>query len=121
MPICARQFAFAACLTVGATAALAAAPSPSDGKTEPDAAKRGYVPAFTGYRAFADQPVIAWREANDTVGRIGGWQAYARESQGIVGGTNAVAPSILSPSPSSSPVPAKPAASPGSSDSHVKQ
>jgi hypothetical protein len=25
---------------------------------------------------------MPWREANDLVGRIGGWQAYAREGQG---------------------------------------
>lgn len=28
----------------------------------------------------ADKPV-PWRDANDTVGRIGGWRAYAREAQ----------------------------------------
>ena len=38
--------------------------------------------AFEGYRPFAEQPVGSWREANDVVGRIGGWKAYARESQG---------------------------------------
>lgn len=30
-------------------------------------------------RAPADKPV-SWREANDTVARIGGWRVYARES-----------------------------------------
>jgi hypothetical protein len=29
-------------------------------------------------RAPADKPV-SWREANDTVARIGGWRVYARE------------------------------------------
>jgi hypothetical protein len=42
------------------------------------------VPAFDSvfdeYRKFDDQPVSSWREANDTVGRIGGWRAYAREA-----------------------------------------
>ena len=27
------------------------------------------------------RPTIPWREANDTVARIGGWRAYAREAQ----------------------------------------
>lgn len=40
-----------------------------------------YRSAFEGYRAFADEPVRPWRETNDTVGRIGGWKAYAREAQ----------------------------------------
>lgn len=31
-------------------------------------------------RAPADKPV-SWREANDTVARIGGWRVYARESR----------------------------------------
>jgi len=30
-------------------------------------------------RRAADEPV-PWREANDRVGRIGGWRAYAREA-----------------------------------------
>ena len=30
-------------------------------------------------RAAADGP-ISWREANDTVARIGGWRVYAREA-----------------------------------------
>lgn len=119
MPFCARQFAFAACLTVGAAAALAAPPSPGDTKTVPDAARPGYVSAFAGYRTFADQPVIAWREANDLVGRIGGWQAYARESQGIVGGNQAGAPPMPSPLPA--PAPAKPGEPPPASHSHGKQ
>lgn len=38
--------------------------------------------AFEGYKRFDDQPVGSWRDANDTVGRLGGWQAYAREAQG---------------------------------------
>lgn len=40
-----------------------------------------YKSAFDGYRRFADEPVQPWRQANDTVGRIGGWMTYAREAQ----------------------------------------
>lgn len=32
------------------------------------------------YQRFADEKVQPWREANDNVGRIGGWREYARES-----------------------------------------
>lgn len=32
------------------------------------------------YRRFTEQPVGSWREANETVNRIGGWRAYAREA-----------------------------------------
>lgn len=46
------------------------------------AASSAYRSAFTGYRAFAEQSLTPWRQANDAVGQIGGWQAYAREGQG---------------------------------------
>lgn len=35
---------------------------------------------LAGYQAYTEQAVGSWREANDTVGRIGGWRAYAREA-----------------------------------------
>jgi len=41
-----------------------------------------YRSVFTDYRGLSEQPLAPWRESNDTVGRIGGWRAYARENQG---------------------------------------
>lgn len=38
-----------------------------------------YSSAFSDYQAYKDQPVQPWREANDKVGEIGGWRAYAKE------------------------------------------
>lgn len=40
-----------------------------------------YQSAFTHYHSFNEQPVLPWRETNDTVGKIGGWRFYAREGQ----------------------------------------
>lgn len=40
-----------------------------------------YQSAFDDYRPFGEEQLTSWREANDTVGRIGGWRAYAREAQ----------------------------------------
>ncbi len=37
--------------------------------------------AFRDHRPFSDAPPTDWRGANDNVGRIGGWRAYAREAQ----------------------------------------
>jgi hypothetical protein len=51
-------------------ASAPAAPSASD----------RYVSAFDGHRGHADAAPVPWRVANDTVGRIGGWRAYAREA-----------------------------------------
>lgn len=36
--------------------------------------------ALAGYRRDGEPAPLAWREANDNVGRIGGWRAYAREA-----------------------------------------
>ena len=40
-----------------------------------------YRSVFDGYRGYSEQPVQSWRAANDLVGRLGGWPAYARETQ----------------------------------------
>lgn len=42
-----------------------------------------YKSPLAEYRKFVEQPVGSWREANDNVGRIGGWRAYASESQEV--------------------------------------
>ena len=47
----------------------------------PTPATGSYESAFDGYRRFGDEALRPWREANDTVGAIGGWKAYAREAQ----------------------------------------
>lgn len=41
-----------------------------------------YQSAFEGYQAYSDEKLQPWKEANDTVGKIGGWRAYAKEAQG---------------------------------------
>jgi hypothetical protein len=56
-----------------------AGPDPADpAAVTPPAA---YLPVFGGYQPYADQAVGNWREANDAVGRIGGWREYAREAE----------------------------------------
>ncbi len=39
-----------------------------------------YYSVFTQYHVFTEQPVLSWREANDDVGKIGGWRSYAKEA-----------------------------------------
>ena len=58
--------------------------------------------AFTKYRRLTDVPVGSWRDANDTVTRIGGWRVYAREA------AQAASPAA---SPATSPAASAPAAS----------
>ena len=59
-------------------AAPVAAPAAS---AAPAAGAALYRSAFEGYRPLKDQPLLPWRESNDIVARIGGWQSYAREGQ----------------------------------------
>lgn len=40
-----------------------------------------YESVFARYRSYAGEKTGSWREANETVERIGGWRAYAREAQ----------------------------------------
>jgi hypothetical protein len=53
---------------------------------------QGYRSAFDTYRRYADAPVVSWKEANEQVARIGGWQAYAREAAGASGASGAPQP-----------------------------
>lgn len=95
---------FFACALAVATAGAAATP--------PDAHDPAPLPwrsALDGYRPFADQAVAPWRESNDTVGRIGGWRAYAREASGMPPGPDAAA-SAAGPAAAPSPAAAAPSA-----------
>jgi hypothetical protein len=37
--------------------------------------------ALGAHRGMTDETLGSWREANDTVGRIGGWRTYAKEAE----------------------------------------
>jgi hypothetical protein len=39
-----------------------------------------YRSSLATYRRHSMEQPLSWREANDKVGRIGGWRAYAREA-----------------------------------------
>lgn len=39
-----------------------------------------YESPLIGYRPLSDDKLRSWQEANDNVGRIGGWRAYAKEA-----------------------------------------
>ncbi|MNF81231.1 hypothetical protein D3C84_634940 [compost metagenome] len=38
-----------------------------------------YQSPLSAYQGLADEPPQDWREANELVGRIGGWRTYAQE------------------------------------------
>ena len=69
-------------------AAQTVRPDPSDARAKvPPVA---YTSTFSGYARVGDGKPVTWREANDTVARIGGWRVYSREAQ---------APEVATPAP----------------------
>ena len=74
-------------------------------------------PALAGYRAADELKLGSWREANDTVARIGGWRVYAREAAGLDPAPAPTAPAPVS-APASAPVAARPASAPGHHHHH---
>lgn len=58
------------------------------------------------YKPMTDQKLGSWRDANDTVTRIGGWRTYLKESQQ----PDAVAPvpALTAPATSATPKPPAP-------------
>ena len=92
-----------ACSAFAATAFAQQAPAPAVRPPAQDAVPSSvYRSAWSGYRPFADEKVISWKDANDEVRRIGGWRAYLRESQGGQSsgseGAAGAAPAVKKPS-----------------------
>ena len=54
------------------------APRPPRAEAAPPLSFRS---AMEGYKPFADEKPIPWKEANETVRQRGGWRAYAKEAQ----------------------------------------
>ena len=83
-PFPVRSAVFATSLLAALTAqaqptAKAARPDPLDATASVPALS--YVSSFSQYRLLGDEKPVSWRDANDTVTRIGGWRVYAREAQ----------------------------------------
>jgi hypothetical protein len=76
----ARAALACAALTLAAVAAPAQAPKRDAADPAAPVAAATYRSAFAGYRRLADPTPADWKGANETVERIGGWRAYAREA-----------------------------------------
>jgi hypothetical protein len=60
-------------------AVCAEAPNPLDPTAQ--VPRAAYVSPLAAYRRWGEDQPVPWRQANETVNRIGGWRAYAREAQ----------------------------------------
>jgi hypothetical protein len=73
-------------LSTAAASAAPAQPRPAAGTAADPLDAQATVPPATyrsslaQHRRLGDEKAVPWRVANDTVGSIGGWRAYAREA-----------------------------------------
>jgi hypothetical protein len=105
------QWLWPAAWLVVTTAAQAGHQAPAAPDTPPNPLDaRAAVPravhesAFRLYRGHADVTLTPWKEANDNVGRIGGWRSYAREAAQAE--ASDAAPAASAPAGASAPAPA---------------
>ena len=68
-------------LLAASSVMLAPAVSAQSPAGSPAPGQATYRSAFEGYQPFDEGKLLPWKEANDSVGKIGGWRAYAREAQ----------------------------------------
>ena len=124
-----KTVAVSAALCASATLSYAAAtpnPDVADSPTPP----MQYKSPFKDYRPLGDDKRTPWRDANDEVGKIGGWREYLRESQEANKAAPETAPAVKemkelkaapsapSVTPATTPAPAPaPAKSPASDNS----
>ena len=67
--------------TMALLASSAMAQTTAEQKPQESPTRLSYTSPLNGYQAYTEQPVQSWQDANDTVGRIGGWRTYAREAR----------------------------------------
>lgn len=100
-----------AALAVGCASLGYAFAAPDPAVADSPTTSTQYQSPFKDYRPLGDDKRTPWRDANDEVGKIGGWRVYLREAQE---GNKAApeAPAAATPSPSAptakSPTPDKP-------------
>ncbi|MBI5716318.1 MAG: hypothetical protein HZC37_01370 [Burkholderiales bacterium] len=81
-----------------------ARPDPLSAAAEVPSAQ--YQSSLARYQRHADQPVGSWKAVNETVNRVGGWRAYAREAQEAPAPAAAPAPASAHPASPPTPSPA---------------
>lgn len=94
------------------TPATSSTPDPLDAQATVPALN--YQSSFAQNRALSGEKVISWREANDSVARIGGWRVYAREAQQSDAAQAPASVPVARPAAPASAAAAEPTAKPAS-------
>ena len=82
-----RRFLLAWTFSIAAAAPITwAQPASNGSRADPRDAnvsvpRAVYRSSLADYRVISDEKLRSWKETNATVGRIGGWRAYAKEAQ----------------------------------------
>lgn len=63
-----------------AAAGICGAALAQSSNTAVPAAPAAYQSAVEGYKPFTEEKTAPWTESNITVGKVGGWRAYAKEA-----------------------------------------
>jgi hypothetical protein len=76
-------FFYATLFSGGAWAQTTATPAtpPASISTKSTANVLQFDSVFDRYQSFKSEKVESWRDANDTVNRVGGWREYLKQSQ----------------------------------------
>ena len=103
-----RYGAMLACISAVLGQVQAAAPDPANANAVIPATT--YRSPFAEYRPLGEDKNTAWKDANDTVGKIGGWRVYAREAEDAMkmraaSEIDKAKPPVLSPPRADSPQP----------------
>jgi hypothetical protein len=96
------------CLTASLAAWAQSTPqmAPPASRAAQGPATAAYRSTFESYQQFTEEQVLPWKKANDSVGKIGGWRAYAKEAHEAAAKDEQQAPT--SPSPASEPARGRP-------------
>lgn len=106
-------WALTACIVTNLGVARAIASEPTD--TSIITPPVSYRSPFADYRPLGEDRNTPWKDANDTVGKVGGWRVYAREAADAIKAREAAG---VSRSKADTPAPAKPAAPPAQTHQH---
>ena len=71
---------FMACASLPVAAQTNTAAQAAPAQPQVPVASQVFRSALEGYQPFSDDKQVPWKDANDTVGKIGGWRAYAKEA-----------------------------------------
>ena len=101
-PMPARWLAILPALLALNVPAQTATPPAAPSNAQAQAAPTPYRSALEGYQPYSEEKPVPWKQANETVGKVGGWRAYAKEAAEGQAADGKAAPTGVAPKPPAS-------------------